>query len=110
MSVVLKRLQQRRPQDNVTETDVCYALDKVRVLGSGYDVVKLADPHSTNSAASERTYIRATPEEMNTDVFTLMRYVASKGKGSSGSPASRTTSAVGGGPGDRPTATRLLSR
>ena len=70
LQTVLRQLQKSRPHDHISEADVVYSLEKIGVLGSGYKVVKLSDKSS---------YIQATPEELSTDVLTVLKVAATKG-------------------------------
>lgn len=69
LATVLRALQKAKPQDGLAENDVVYALEKLRVLGSGYDVVSIGAPPVR--------YIRATPEELSTDAVAVLQVASS---------------------------------
>jgi ESCRT-II complex subunit VPS22 len=71
LTLVLKEMKRLKPNDNIQEQDIRMALEKVRVLGSGYDLIGLGD--SINNV-----YIRITPEDINADVMTLLRLANEK--------------------------------
>lgn len=64
MNYILSVLQKKRPEDNVRESDVLIALDKLKVLSNGYHVV---------TVGQGTKYVVSTADELSTDSAELLR-------------------------------------